>query len=107
MATFLEIHEMRQDPNLKARVEAAIAKVAQYIISTEAANTANHRNRRKWAYDASGMPELFSARMLWSVVGNGTIQAAYISTTPHNHENIPDGDIEWVVGTMVDIYSQG
>lgn len=107
MATLLEQYAMKSDADLKNRVESAVSKTAQNILSSEPGTTPNSRNRRKWAENAAGMPELFSARMLWSVVGNPTIQGHYVSTTPHATANIPDGDIEFVVADMVDNFAQG
>jgi hypothetical protein len=105
MATLLEIAQIRTDAVLAQRVESAISTAAQYIVETEAANVPNARNRRKWAYDAMAHPASFSSRMQAAVAGNGTCQAAYVSTAPPSQDNIPDSDIQYVVNVMIDVFA--
>jgi len=107
MATLLEQYELRNDPTLIKRVEAAIAKTAQYVIGAESSETANHRNRTKWAGQAIQQPQSYSPSFSWAVAGNGTIQAAYTSTTPVSQDNVSDSDIEYVVNVTVDIFAGG
>lgn len=96
---------MRKDAALKERVTSAIAKQADYILSSEPVNTANHFNRRKWAMDALMSPEVFADRMMWMVTGNGTIQAAWVTSS--DQEDIVDNDIIYVVNVSIDSFARG
>lgn len=99
MATLAQLHDLRYGASgLKNRLVAACAKSAQYVLIEDPA-TVNHAQRVKWGRltlkDAPAMAE----SMMWGLVANTTVAAAGEAAT--------DGDIEFVVASLIDTFAEG
>lgn len=99
MATYIEIFNLRfESTNLRTRAVVAVAKAAQDILN-EDPSTTNHTARIAWARQALQDTARTADAMLWGLVGNATIQA--------NGEASPDGDIQFVINSLVDQFAAG
>jgi hypothetical protein len=83
-------------PPLKKKLTVAVAKVAQTVLE-EPGSTPNHEARFRWAKQALMSPEGYAQMMFLAVLGNSQIQAA--------GNDAPDADVEWMVGTLVNIFA--
>jgi hypothetical protein len=97
MATYVEIAALRRSPVLKDKVSVAVS-IAAIDIRNEAESAPNHRARKRWADQAMINPEGHADAMLWAVLGNPAIQS--------NGEASPDGDIQFVVNSLIDVFAQ-
>lgn len=99
MATLLEVYNLRVTSSLlRNRVAAAVAKAAMDVLN-EDAGTTNHAARLVWAQDALVNAETVAGRMMWGVLGNGTIQNAGEAAT--------DNDIQYVVNGLINTFAAG
>jgi hypothetical protein len=97
MADFASIAATRRSQLFKDKVSVAITKAAMNVLN-EASNTPNHQLRMAWANSAFLAPEVWTEKMVWAVLTNGDVANA--------GENAPDSDIEWVVNSFIDQFSQ-
>lgn len=80
---------------LRKQVAVALHKAAQDVVN-EDPETANHGNRLAWARkvtQGADAPVTESARWIWAVLENATIQAAPTEAT--------DNDVQFVVNSIV------
>ena len=84
---------------LRKQVAVACSKAA-YDISNEDPETANHANRFRWARKvlaSNDAPLTEAGAMIWKVLENAVIQAA--------PDTSPDGDVLFVVISLVDVFA--
>lgn len=94
MATLSEVFDQAvTNSTLRNRTAAAIATAAWNIFA-EAVPVAQ---RIAWAKDAIGNCMGMANTWVWGVCGNATVQAAGFNPT--------DGDIQYVINTMVDDFA--
>ena len=99
MATLAQLHDLRYGAqSLKNRLTAAVAKSAQYVL-IEDVGTVNHAQRLKWARMALKNAPAAAEDMMWGLVANATVAAAGEAAT--------DGDIEYVVASLIDTFAEG
>ncbi len=83
MATLNDNWNWAHDATLKARVAAACAVAAVFVLNEDPA-TANHANRLKLAWEIFNNPDAMATRMVWGVVGSTQVQTAGLSVTDAN-----------------------
>jgi hypothetical protein len=106
MATLNQIYALRYSTTgVFHRATASVMKLADYILTTEPANAANHANRVTWAHAAAADPEAKARQIMNSLAVNGTVAGEYNPAAPD--EGVPDADIDYVVGVSVDLYATG
>lgn len=94
--------ESDKNAELKKQLAAAIASAAVQILA-EPNTTFNHANRVAWAnsvLDNPTAPLQQADQMIWGVLGNVTIQSQLAAGGA-----VPDGDLQFVVNSLVDTYS--
>lgn len=95
MATLIEVYAAKAENSiLRNRTASAIAKAAWAIIEKNPADTAD---RIAWAKTAIETAESIANSWMWAVVGNVTVQAANFNPT--------DGDLEYIVATLISVYA--
>jgi hypothetical protein len=100
MLTLLEQFNLRKDADFVGRVEAAVAKLAVYIVTTETLGTnSQHLVRFNWAKSAITNPGSFAQQMLSAVIADPGILA-----TPANQ--ITDVQIEYIVDVLANSFGQ-
>jgi hypothetical protein len=85
------------------QLAAAVAVAAVQVLS-EVATYPNHANRLLWAKRVlltPAAPLAMADQMVWGVLGNATVQGE-LAATPFA---VPDGDMQFVVSTLIDVYS--
>jgi hypothetical protein len=81
--------------NIVGRCTAVVANYALYILG-EAANTANHANRKSWADDAIRNAQSFGERVSWHVLN----QPSFLN----GGSSIEDAELAGVVETAVNTH---
>jgi len=77
--TYEQSSDLMNNPAFRGRVKVACLKYATYI-NDEPANTPAHSTRIKWAHQTMTMPDASAAQVTPTVVMDGAVQAADIST---------------------------
>jgi hypothetical protein len=81
MATYAELNALYKDAAFLGKVEVAIIKYTDYILS-ESTATDNHTKRWNWAVQAAqNGPSLVAARIAPNVSWDATIQAQLAAAT--------------------------
>ncbi len=78
---------------MRNRAAVAVMKAA-YDVANESAGTTNHAKRLLWANYALLNPLDEAARIMWGLLSNATIATSGESST--------DGDIQFVINSLVD-----
>ena len=95
-----DVYDAGYDKSSDVRKQVAGACfVAAMDIEAEDPGTANHANRIIWAAQAKANPKGKAAEMIFEVIANATIRAAL--PTP------VDGDVQFVVNSLIDTYATG
>lgn len=105
-ATLYDIYTIRYSTTgVLHRTIGAVMKLADTILTTEPADTPNHANRVIWATEAVADPTSKASQMLSHIAVNGTVLGEFDPTAAN--EGIPDGDIEFIVGSLSNTYATG
>lgn len=100
MPAYVDIYDMQENANFRKQVIVA-SRIAADQILNEDPETANHANRIAWAQQVLGYNGVTHAdivqSMIVAVTSNPTLQQA----APNGPW--PDGDIQFVVNSLVDI----
>lgn len=100
MATYTELHGLRADTALLAKIEVA-CWVACDTIRTEDAGTANHANRLKWAKAVLEDPKGMAYSMLPILLAQNK------SATVAAINGATDASIQSAVANAIDIFATG
>lgn len=100
MATYLELHELHSDADLRARVEVAVVDVADGIID-EIDTTPNHTNRLLWSKEALYNAKLVADRMYPAVLVSSK------SKTVAEIQALTDANIRNKIGRLIDLFATG
>ena len=102
MATYDELLTIANSSGsaLHSRIKVAVI-VACDVIRTEAAGTANHANRLKWAAATLQSPDDAARRMLWAVLAQNRVATAAQIT------GADDATVQAAVNAGVDLLAQG
>lgn len=92
MATYIQIHELRQNGHFLHQTAVALSK-AFTDIRNEIAPTTNHANRLTLAYKD---PDVIAKAISWDILANATMQGY-----APNAESVPDGDMQFVVNSLL------
>ena len=88
------------DSPLLKQTAVAVAKAAADIFNEGGeGQPANYADRLSWARAAIADPPAAAAKMIWKVLENATIQAAPGEAV--------DGDVQFVVNSLVDTFAKG
>ena len=97
MATYQGIADTRRSQIFKDKVTVAVSVAASQVLA-EAPSTPNHVARFAWAQTALLSPEAVGEQMGWAILSNATVQEA--------GEDATDNDIQFVVNTFIDQFTQ-
>lgn len=100
MATYTELHALKNDSALKNRVLVACIVAAEAIME-EVAGTDNHANRLLWAASVFANPTRELDRMYWAVL------AANASQDVATIQGASDVAIQANVDAHVDLFATG
>ena len=100
MATYLELHGLRADSDLRYRVQVA-TWIAAEAIRVEDPATANHTNRVIWAKQVLGFADQHAEQMLCAVL------AANHGLTVAQITGASDAAIQSAVNAAVDLVALG
>jgi hypothetical protein len=99
MSDLLTARDLSKDSGFIDRVAVAAVEAAINITS-ESRKTPNHLNRAALARKVLMSPRRWGELMAIAVAVNGTINAKHAKS-----EEIPDGDIQFVVASLWDAYA--
>ena len=103
--SLLSDYNLRNNEVFLRRVASAIAKAATDV-RAEDPQTQNHANRITWANRLTSTPQIQeeAQKMIISIAANASISGAF-EGSEDNPASIPDGDIQFVVNSLVDTYA--
>lgn len=101
-----DIYDWATAPDQRAilhkQLAAAIASAAVQVLS-EDVKTFNHGNRVAWASRVLLTPDApgkMADQMVWGVLGNATILGELAA-----NRTVPDGDMQFTVNSLIDVYA--
>ena len=100
MASYQELHILKNNSDLQEKVEVAVI-VAADTIRTDATPPANQAERLAWAAQAMSNPKSVAKSMLWAVL------AANKDVTVANITSATDAAIQTNVDAAVDLFAGG
>lgn len=100
MATYAELHSLKNNDSLIERTRVACA-VAADIIRTEDPGTPNHANRMTWAGQILANPDGIGKAMLWAVL------VANRDSTTQQIIDATDAQVQTAVDAAVDLFATG
>ena len=105
MSSRAQQSQLLKDPTFQAQVSGALLAASSQILN-ESVTTANHENRLRWANAIFASPDQQTAFFVPGVLTNPTVAAAAGNTPlPDSGTPVSDGDIDYVVASLFDVYA--